>query len=110
MGVNLMLMSLTTAVHLLTPQSINRFGVAQRGIFTRVQCVNTPTLPRFHCEPLTAATTTQKVCFLSHGCLWFLRDGYHWWDEVSGVGALPLYVQWMDAGEHLSGFLAGTAE
>lgn len=42
MGVNLMLMSLTSPVHLLTPQSANGFGGAQRGIFTHVQCVNTP--------------------------------------------------------------------
>ena len=42
MGVNLMLMSLTTPVHLLTPQSVNGFEGAQKGIFTHVQCVNTP--------------------------------------------------------------------
>lgn len=42
MGVNLMLMSLTTPVHLLTPQSVNGFGGAQRGIFTHVQHVNAP--------------------------------------------------------------------
>lgn len=41
MGVNLMLMSLTTPVHLLTPQRVNGFGGAQRGIFTHIQCVNT---------------------------------------------------------------------
>lgn len=45
MGVNLMLMSLTTPVHLLTPQSVDGFWGAQRGIFTQPQCVNTPHCP-----------------------------------------------------------------
>lgn len=42
MGVNLVLMSLTTPVHLLTPQSVNGFGDTQRGTGTQGQCVNTP--------------------------------------------------------------------
>lgn len=42
MGVNLVLMSLTTPVHLLTPQSANGFGGAQGAIVTQGQCVNTP--------------------------------------------------------------------
>lgn len=42
MGVNLALMSLTTPVHLLTPQGVNGFGGAQRGIVTQGQRVNTP--------------------------------------------------------------------
>lgn len=42
MGVNLVLMSLTTPVHLLTPQSVNGFGGTQRGIVTQGQGVNTP--------------------------------------------------------------------
>lgn len=53
-------------------------------------------------------TATQKVYVLSFGCPWFVRDGYHWWGKVSGVGAFPRHVQQMDAGEHLPGFLVGT--
>lgn len=46
MGVNLMVMSLTTPVHLLTPQSVNGFG-AHRGSFSHLQCINTPHYPDF---------------------------------------------------------------
>lgn len=46
MGVNLMAMSLTTPVHLLTPQSVNGFG-AHRGSFSHLQCINTPHYPDF---------------------------------------------------------------
>lgn len=42
MGVNLALMSLTTRVHLLTPQSVNGLGGTRGGIVTQGRCVNTP--------------------------------------------------------------------
>lgn len=38
MGVNLMLMSLTTPVHLLTPQRVNGFGGAERYFHSHTVC------------------------------------------------------------------------
>lgn len=75
MGVNLVLMSLTTPVHLLTPQSANGFGGAQRAIVTQGQCVNTPRSAQIPLRAATALLTAQKLCFLARGCSWFVREG-----------------------------------
>lgn len=102
MGVNVNLMSLTTPVQLLTPQSINSFGGVGGVLFLLTYSMRTRhTLPRSHCELPTAMTTTQKLWFSSQGCPGFVRDGYHWWTKVSGVGDFPWQVGWVDAGEHV---------
>lgn len=65
MGVNLMLMSLTTPVHLLTPQSVDGFWGGTERYFYSATVRKHTTLPIIHCKPLTATTTKQKSRVLS---------------------------------------------
>lgn len=72
MGVNVKLMSLTTSVHLLTPQIINGFGGMEVCvIFTHVQHVNTP---RFLCPDFTVSYQQQRRQLKSF--VFCLRDAH----------------------------------
>lgn len=109
MGVNLTVMSLTTPVHLLTPQSVNGFG-AHRGSFSHLQCINTPHYTDFTANNWQQQRQPENLGFcLASGSTRRMAKAYHplifTLQKVKSFPTLPLLGPW-----DLMGLLQASSE